>query len=75
MWQPCPECALPTKADRMPMAAHRPEVRSATGRPGLTGPPPRSPVRLMMPPIAWNTVSYPLRGAYGPVMPKPVHEK
>ena len=29
----------------------------AIGRPGLTGPPPRSPVRLISPAIAWNTVS------------------
>ena len=41
----------------MAIATQSPDVRSATGRPGFTGPPPRSPVRLMIPPIAWNTVS------------------
>ena len=55
--RPSPSLFLPMTRDRSPIAIHRPEVRSATGRPGFTGPPPRSPVRLTMPPIAWNTVS------------------
>ena len=49
--------ARPCSAARMAIATHRPEVRSATGRPGFTGAPPRSPVRLMMPPMAWKMVS------------------
>jgi crotonobetainyl-CoA:carnitine CoA-transferase CaiB-like acyl-CoA transferase len=49
--------ARPAIDARMPMAIHSPEVRSATGNPAFTGARPRSPVRLISPPIAWNTVS------------------
>ena len=58
-------------ADRMPTAANRLAAMSPIEAPTRDGGRCVSPVRLIMPDIAWITASNAGRSRYGPVCPNP----
>jgi len=68
---PYPLFLLSPKAATMPITANKPAMISPKEAPGLMGGPPGSPVRLIMPPIAWMVISKAGLAALGPVCPKP----
>ena len=79
MYSPAPDTSRRASAASTATAAYMPVIRSTIGMPTFCGPPPglssRSPVTLIIPPIAWIMKSYAAWSRRGPVWPKPVTEQ